>query len=305
MSKSEQFENAIEKALAFGEDNVELAEASLDKVKRRLNMREERYDSNMSIINRIFKHNLNKTAAAVCTLAVVIAFSVSVIQPVRAFTREGIDNIKTLVYDIFRSSDGTYVAVEVPYAEPQKPVTKNTDVEAARSDSKRLEEYLSKNTMPSSLEGGYVFSNQGYSRYDTGSGSILAISSASGDFSTLPWDDTQAVSKWYRKGNSSILLSLSTVDIPFVTDSKGETLKGDNQKEIKIGNRTVIYAEYPGARFPIVEDCEDRTQKPDIKVLHTLKWEHSGIYYTLYNFEGDLSLDVLKDAAESVIENLK
>ncbi len=121
----------------------------------------------------------------------------------------------------------------------------------------------------------------------------------------------ETVTTFYAKEKSQIVLELSHMDFPFALNSSQKQIEGDNKKSLSIGDITATYAEYLGVRYPIKEvdgpgkGDEDRTQKPTITLLHTIKWKQNGVYYTVYDFNGDLSLEELNTAVATVIENMK
>ncbi|HOV28018.1 MAG TPA: hypothetical protein PK566_16890 [Pseudobacteroides sp.] len=87
----------------------------------------------------------------------------------------------------------------------------------------------------------------------------------------------KTVSVFYSKAKSQIVLEISCFDTPFALNMKNERIAGDNKKSLSIGKITATYAEYPGIRYPIKNDTEDRSQKPDISILHTMG------YLTVYS----------------------
>jgi hypothetical protein len=298
MEKNNSFEASIKSALAFGEDKIELNTAYLKNVKLNLKMIKERKNFNMTGIKLFLNSQIKKAVIVVCTLAIIMAASITFIQPVKAFA----DNVKAMIYDVVKGDDGKYVAIKIPNEETktQTVTGKLPTIETSNTSS-------ANSKMPSTLTGGYQLYDQSETAYNPNGSNIIAVSTKQETKLSLklPAGWLPGASFWYRKASSVIIASENDYDCPQVINSKGEAVKGDNQKELTISGQSVVYAEYPDARYPYVKDTEDRTQAPSIHVSHTLLWNNNGKYYTLYDFNGDLTLDILKEAATSVIDSLK
>jgi hypothetical protein len=296
MINDKTFDNFVRKALSEGEDKVQLDTALIPEVKSRLILQKGRDKTNMSRIKNLTGTRFGKIAATCCSMVLVLALSFTFIQPVRAIGEKGIGKIKSMVYDVIKGKDGKYIAVKVPYTEPKKAGS------TTHSGEKKTiigEDLLLK--IPRTLAGGYSFDNQGFGNYDSKSGSLIMLSAKD----KVPDKFKEVVSVYYGKGKSQIVLEMSYLEIPFALNMKHEPISGDNKKSLAIGDIKATYAEYPGVRYPIKNETEDRTQKPNISILHTIKWKQNGVYYTIYDFNGDLSQNVLKAAAETVIQSMK
>lgn len=300
MNNNRTFDILIKKALSEGEDNIRLNLKLASEAKLRLMSEKER---NIKIMNRIklfSEFNLKNAAAVCCSIILLLVISFIFIPPVRAVG----ERVKTMIYDIVKGKDGKYVPVQVPYIEPEKrkKITCEGDGTAVKED------IILK--IPKNLAGGYTFSHQAFGLYNSETGSIIASSVKNGNWKKVYMKLNELVTTFYRRDKSIIVLGISCVDAPFSLNSRREIIEGDNKKDIFIGAMQASYAEYPGARFPVKWDAnrlageEDRTKKPVIKMLHTIKWKHNQLYYTMYDFNGDLSLEELKVAAATVIESM-
>ena len=204
-----------------------------------------------------------------------------------------------------KGKDGKYVAVHVPYREPQK---------ADNSNYKGVKKPVGEDIMskiPENLPGGYTLDNKALGCYDLKSDSMIMVSSSKGITKEFYDKFNETVSSFYTNDNSQIVLEISYMEFPFALNSSQERIEGDNKKNLNFRDITATYAEYPGVRYPIKEvngsgnGNEDRTQKPTITVLHMIKWKQNGAYYTVYDFNGDLSQEELETAAAAVIESMK
>ncbi len=301
MNNDKTFDSLIREALSEGEDRAELNPALIPQVKSRLSSQKGRYKTNMNKINNIFGTRFGKVAGVCCCMTLVLALSFTFIQPVRAIGEKGIDKIRFMVYDVVKGNDGKYITVKVPYEEPKKTGSSMTAIPSG--EFKKITGLLSK--IPKTLAGGYTFDHKGVGGYDPESHSMIMLSLQDNTPEKLPDRLQEIVSSFYSRGKSQIVLNMSYFDAPFALNMKHELIEGDNKKNLTIGGITATYAEYPGVRYPLREDNEDRTQKPDISVLHTVKWKQNGVYFTVYDFNGDLSLEDLKAAAATVIKNMK
>ena len=305
MNNGKEFDYLIKKALSEGESKIQLEPCLPSEVKNRLNLQKGRSKTDMSKIKNIFGTRFGKAAAVCCSMVLVLTISYTFVQPVRAFSKEGMEKIKSMVYEVIKGNDGKYVAVRVPYHEPQK--SGNNSYEGVKKPVGM--DLISK--IPESLAGGYTLDNQALGSYEPKSNSMIMISSANGISKDLYDKYNETVSAFYCKDNSKIVLEISYMNFPFALNSSQERIDGDNKKNLSIGDVKAIYAEYPGVRYPILEaygpdsEIEDRTQEPTITILHTIKWKQNGAYYTVYDFNGDLSQQELEAAAATIIENMK
>jgi hypothetical protein len=305
MNNGKEFDYLIKKALSEGENKIELDPCLSSEAKSRLITQKGRDKIDMSRIKNIFGTRFGKAAAVCCSTALVLTISFTFVQPVRAVGKESIEKIKSMVYDVIKGKDGKYVAVKVPYQEPKK-----AGINAYEGVKKAVgEDLISK--IPKKLAGGYTLDRQALGCYDYKSDSMIMVSSKDGMQKELYNKFNETVSSFYCKESSKIVLEISYMNFPFALNSNKELIEGDNKKSLSLGDISATYAEYPGVRYPIKEvdgpgnGYEDRTQKPSITVLHTIKWQQNGAYYTVYDFNGDLSQEVLKAAAETVIEKMK
>ena len=299
MNKNEYLENSIKEALAYGEEEIKLNSASLIKAKNRLRMKEEKGEIIMSNKNKGFSLGMKRTAAVVCSLAIVAAGSITFIKPVRVFAKD----VKAMVYDVIKGDDGKYTTVKVPAAQTKAP---EKDIKVPQLEKK---EENSKE-MPKTLNGGYEFKYESPFCYNLNNHSTLSVGDK-GDKKEMrkfkPADGWKTgINNFYKNASSTIIVATCEIDMPFLFNTNGEAAKGDNEKQLTIGGINVIYGEYPNARYPIVNDVEDRTQKPiSVTTSHTLKWEQNGTYYTMFDHESNLGLETLKAAAETVIGSMK
>lgn len=305
MKQNNDFETSIKSALTHGEDKMILNTALLDRVKFNLKMENGKKDINMLQRNRFSRIDIKKGVIAVCAVAVVTTASATFIKPVGAFAAK----IKTMIYDVVKGDDGKYVAIKIPYEEPE---VKTMVGELPSVDDSNTN--IIKSKMPLTLSDGYELYSQSSVAYNPKNSNMLSISKKPSNdlFASAPapslklpegWKD--GTDYWYKKAASTIVVSENNFNCAFVSNTSGVPLKGDNKKEITIAGQSLTYAEYPDARYPYVKDNEDRTQAPSIHVAHTLMWTANGKYYTMYDFNGDLSIETLKPAAETVINNLK
>lgn len=305
MNNSKEFDYLIKKALSEGENKIKLDPFLSPEVKNRLIAEKGRSKIDMSRLKNIFGTRLGKVAAVCCSTALVLTISFTFVQPVRAVGIGSIEKIKAMVYDVIKGKDGKYVAVKVPYEEPKK--VGNTEYEGVRKAVGK--DLISK--IPKNLAGGYTLDHQALGNYDSKTDSMIMASSKDGMTKELYNKFNETVSSFYCKESSQIVLEISYMDFPFALNSNKERIEGDNKKSLSFGDITATYAEYPGVRYPIKEvdgpgdGNEYRTQKPSITVLHTIKWQQNGAYFTVYDFNGDLSEEELKAAAATVIENMK
>jgi hypothetical protein len=305
MNSSKVFDYLIKKALSEGENQIKLDPFLSPEVKSRLITEKGRSKIDMSTIKNIFGTRFGKTAAICCSTAIVLTISVMFVQPVRAVGIGSIEKIKAMVYDVIKGKDGKYVAVKVPYEGPKK--VGNTEYKGVKKAVGK--DLISK--IPESLAGGYTLDHQALGSYDSKTDSLIMASSKDGMTKELYNKFNETVSSFYCKGSSQIVLEISYMDFPFALNSNKERIEGDNKKSLSFGDITATYAEYPGVRYPIKEvdgpgeGDEDRTQKPSITVLHSIKWQQNGAYYTVYDFNGDLSQEELAAAAATVIEKMK
>ncbi len=302
MNKNRTFDVLVKKALSEGEDNIRLNLKLASEAKLRLMSDEKRNITIMNRINIFSEFNFKKAAVVFCSIIFMMIFSFTFISPVRAVGKK----VKTMIYDIVKGKDGEYVPVQVPAVEPEEReiLSYEGNVTAVSKD------VILK--IPANLAGGYTFSHQGFGRYDAETGSHIGGGSKPGEGN---WEDlynkfNQNVSTFYHKNNSVIVLTISCMDSPFVLNSRYEIIDGDNKEDFFINTIQAEYAEYPAARYPINWDAdhkagdEDRTRKPTIRMMHTIKWEYNGLYYKVYDFNCDLDQEELKPAAESVIESM-
>ena len=299
MNKDEYLESSIKEALVYGEDKIKVNNTSLIKAKNRLRMEKGREEVIMRNRNKGFTLGMKKTAAVICSLAIMATASVTLIKPVRAFANE----VKAMVYDVIKGDDGKYTIVKVS---PPQSKTSEKDIKAPS-----LEETSSKETeMPKALKGGYQYEHEAIYCYNVNTKVSVAIGKLDTEKAKIKFKEADGwkngMSYDYKKGSSTIIVNVCNIETPFLLNSKFEEVKADNEKQLTIGGINVIYAEYPDARYPIVNNVEDRTQPPiSVKTAHTLKWQHNGKYYTLFDFTNDMNLDNLKDAAESIIDSIK
>jgi len=305
MNNGKEFDYLIKKALSEGENMIELDPCLASEVKRRLISQKGRNKIDMNRIKNIPGTRFGKAAAVCCSMILVLALSFTFIQPVRAIGEKGVGKISVMVYDFMKGKDGKSIIIKVPYEETKKKGN-NTYNGIEKAIGKDL---LSK--IPKNLAGDYMFDHQALGCYDNKSDSMIAVSAKDGMPKELKDKFNETVTTFYSKEKSQIVLDLSYADYPFCLNSRHEVIEGDNVKSLSIGDITATYAEYPGVRYPIKEvggpggGYEDRTQKPAITVLHTIKWKQNGAYYTVYDFNGDLSQEELKAAAATVIEKMK
>lgn len=76
-----------------------------------------------------------------------------------------------------------------------------------------------------------------------------------------------------------------------ITDEPGFLRGGDAVKEVKLGAKTAYVSE-----FPVVEAGDE----PTVRAGHTLKWEDSGLVYTLQDVDGQLVPEEMLKIAESI-----
>lgn len=299
MNKSKDIDYLIKKALSEGESKVELCPNLISEVKGKLNLQKERNVTDMSKTKTLKGIRLGKTAVY-CSMALVLTLSFVFVQPFRVAGKESIEKIKSMVYEVIKGKDGKYVAVKVPYREPQK-----ADGNIYEGTKKPIEQDLI-SKVPESLAGGYTLDHQALGYYDSKSASMVMVSSQNGITKELYDKFNETLSSFYIKDGSKIVLEISYMDFPFALNNRKERIEGDNKKVISFGDVTATYAEYPGIRYPISQNDgnEDRTQEPTITVLHTIKWKHNEVYYTVYDFNGDLSLEELEAAAATIIERM-
>ncbi|WP_010246428.1 hypothetical protein [Acetivibrio cellulolyticus] len=304
MNNSKDFDYLIKKALSEGENKIELDPCLTSEVKSRLISQKGRDKIDMNRIKNILGTRFGKVAAVCCSMVLVLTVSYTFVQPVRAASKESIEKIKSMVYDVIKGKDGKYVAIKVPYREPQKE-----DNNAYEGVKKAVgKDLISK--IPENLAGGYTLDHQALGCYDLKSDSMIMVSSKDGMTKELYDKFNETVSSFYCKEKSQIVLEIAYMDFPFALNSSREHIEGDNKKSLSFGDITATYAEYPGVRYPIKEidgpgnGDEDRTQKPEITVLHTIKWKQNDAYYTIYDFNGDLSEEELESAAATVIEKM-
>lgn len=300
MNNGKTFDYLIKKALSEGENKVELNPRLASDVKSRLISEKGRYSINMGKIKNITGTRFGKAAAVCFSMMLVLVLSFTFIQPVRAIGEKGVGKISVMIYDFVKGKDGKSIIIKIPGDEAKKKVN-NTYQGMEKAIGKDL---LSK--IPKSLAGGYTFDNQALGCYDNKSDSMIAVSAKDGMPKELKDKFNETVTTFYNKGKSQIVLDLSYADYPFCLNSRHEVIGGDNIKSLSIGDIAATYVEYPGVRYPIEHrgGNEDRTKKPSITVLHTIKWTQNGAYYTVYDFNGDLSLEELKTAAATVIESV-
>lgn len=305
MNNGKEFDYLIKKALSEGENKIKLDPCLTPVVKSRLITEKGRDEIDMNRIKNIFGTRFGKATAVCCSTVLVLTISFTFVQPVRAVGIGSIEKIKSMVYDVIKGKDGKYVAVKVPYQEPQK--VGNTEYEGVKKAVGK--DLVSK--IPESLAGGYTLDHQALGCYDSKTDSMIMVSSKDGVTKELYNKFNETVTSFYCKESSQIVLEISYMDFPFALNSNKERIEGDNKKSLSFGDITATYAEYPGVRYPIKEvdglgnGDEDRTQKPSITVLHTIKWQQNGAYYTVYDFNGDLSQEELEAAAATVIEKMK
>ncbi|OPZ86863.1 MAG: hypothetical protein BWY74_03536 [Firmicutes bacterium ADurb.Bin419] len=303
MNNGKDFDNLIKKALSEGENKIELDQSFISEVKNRLISQKGRDNIYMNRIKNILGTRFGKVAAVCCSMVFVLTISYTFVQPVRAASKESIEKIKSMVYDVIKGKDGKYVAIKVPYQEPQKKDNQYEGVKKAVGN-----DLISK--IPEELAGGYTLDHKALGSYDSKSDSMFMVTTKDGMTKELYDKFNETVSSFYCKDKSQIVLEISYMDFPFALNSGRERIEGDNKKRLSFGDIAATYAEYPGVRYPIKEvdgqgnGDEDRTQKPEITVLHTIKWKQNEAYYTIYDFNGDLSEEELKTAAASVIEKM-
>ncbi|NLD35339.1 MAG: hypothetical protein GX654_00540 [Desulfatiglans sp.] len=309
MNNNRSLDYLIKKALTEVEETATLDTGLLSEVKSRL-LKEGRDTEIMAKI-KFFSHtSIGRAATISCSVIIVFLFSFIFIQPVRAVAEKGIEKVRSMIYDVIKGEDGKYVAVKVPKPEPGDLGPINyTGVKKAVA-----KEIIAR--IPESLAGGFMLSSRALGYTDTSKG--LALSRSVPDpadykehekFNEIYEKFNERVSAIYKKYNSWIALSISHFDTPFASNSKREEFEGDNKRTICLGAIQATYAEYPGARYPIVEVAdqggyEDTTKEPIINIYHTIKWEQNGLYFTVFDLSHDLSLEELQIAATSVVESM-
>jgi hypothetical protein len=301
MNNNRSLNLLIKKALTEGEETAELDTGLLSEVKSRL-LKEGRYIKIMEKIKFFTHTSIGRAATVSCSVIIVFAFSFIFIQPVRAVAEKGIAKVKSMIYDVIKGEDGKYVAVRVPEIDPK---------DMGKINIKGVEKAVEKEIIakiPKSLAGGYKFSDQSLASYDASTGSIIGGSVSDPIDEKTYKKFNEIVSTSYKKDNSMISLSVSHLDIPFASNSRREIFEGDNKRTIYIGAVQATYAEYPSARYQYKMVTgggnEDRTKEPVINIVHRINWEQNGVYYSIYDFTHDLSMEELKIAAESVIESM-
>ncbi len=310
MNNNRSLNYLIKKALTEGEETAALDAGLLSEVKSRI-LKEGRYIKIMEKIKNFSHTGIGRAATISCSVIIVFLFSFIFIQPVRAVTEKGIEKVKSMIYEVIRGEDGEYVAVRVPKTDPE---------DRGRIHYGGVEKAVEKeiiNRLPEGLAGGYMLSSRSLGSFDSSTGSMISVSvkdpadeKAYEKLDELYEELNETVSGTYRKYNSLIVLSISHLDIPFVWNSKREVFEGDNKRTIYIGPLQAVYAEYPAVRYPIKEAAgnkggdEDRTKKPIINTVHTIKWEQNGLYFTVFDLSHDLSMEELQIAATSVVESM-
>lgn len=282
MNSETQFENLIKTALTDGEEKVVLDDALVERVKDRLKSEKRRLDSNMNIN---IMGLLRRPAAVICSLIVAAGLTVGFVQPIRVMAQQGVEKISSMIYVAFKGDDGKYKAVQVPY-----------DVTSVISVGKRTklnDDELSKEVgyrirIPSILGGGYVLKDR-----------------------SIVWQPDnmgkKEVRAYFSKKGSKLVLNIS--DQNFLMSDAREN--GDNGKEVQIAGQSLYYCEFPFPEYPFIKQGNggtfDATQKPKtIRTIHALTWEQNGVCYRLWDLDkGDLSLDILKEAVESIVNYQK
>jgi len=266
---TEQLDRLIKTSLANGESQIRLNEKNFEaiiaeyKIKRRLKM-------NKSVFSRPI---ILKGALPVFALTLLLGIAFIFVQPGQAIAEQ----VKSFIYNVVKTDDGKYNAVQVPYTESDKKgmVSRSLKDRGNAPDG-----------FPEKLEGGYVFSYASEGENLDNNSSFITIQ--------------------YKKGDVSLTLSYSAADSVMSADVNGNPYPADNVKETTIGNQTVVYGEYPFAHFPYTNDTEDRTQLPTIKTVHTLSWVKDGVYYKLYDVVGKaMTMDDLVQAATTIIQYTK
>ncbi len=79
-----------------------------------------------------------------------------------------------------------------------------------------------------------------------------------------------------------------------LTDDQRFLKGGDAIKEVKMGNKTAYWSEFP------VVNVGDRNAEPAVKAGHMLKWEDNGIVYMLRDNSSELSMDEMFRIAASI-----
>ena len=304
MNNYKSFDVLVKKALSEGDDRIQLNLDVVSEIKSRLTSQKSRHKTIMSRLSNFSGISFRKAEAICCSILFALILSFVFIPPVRAIGEKGIEKIKTMIYDIVKGKDGKYVAVKVPYIEPE-----NRKIMTYEGDGTAVSEDVILK-IPKTLAGGYTFSHQNFGLYDSTTGRQFAVPAENRKREGVDKKFNEFVTTFYRKEKSLLVLLISNIDTPFVLNSRHEVIEGDNIKNIPIGIIQATYAEYPGARYSIKEKAdhsggdEDRTKKPEIKLLHTLKWKYNDQYYTVYDSNGDLSFNELKTAAGTVIESM-
>jgi len=80
-----------------------------------------------------------------------------------------------------------------------------------------------------------------------------------------------------------------------ITDEPGFLRGGDAAKEVKLGGKTAYLSE-----FPVVVGSVGDGNEPTVRAGHMLKWEDSGLVYTLQDSSGQLTLEEMLRIAESI-----
>jgi hypothetical protein len=78
-----------------------------------------------------------------------------------------------------------------------------------------------------------------------------------------------------------------------ITNEQGFLQGGDARQEVKVGDKTAYWCEYP------ITSINGKSSEPTVRVGHLLKWEAAGIVYTLRD-RGVITLDEMKKTAASI-----
>ncbi|MCX7922839.1 MAG: DUF4367 domain-containing protein [Clostridia bacterium] len=276
------FDNIIKSTLNKEVDNLNTAPGTLDKIKAGLSSEasQSKTFSNRKLVNPllILKSGFNKPAYALLSAVLVLTLTLTFFQPARAFAQEVISEISSMVYVVVKGDSGKYEPIQMP---AEKVTFGSASGEQTLLSDDELEKLVGfEIKVPSALAGGYTLDRTLlYEKDDT---------------------DKKFVSKHYSNSSSaSVILDISTDDKLFnsVMDF------GDNIKKLSLVDKFLYYYECPLPVYPEVNGKTDFTQKPlEIKVPHSLTWEHNGVYYNLSDVGiVSLSMDELLEVAKSIL----
>lgn len=285
MNRDRQLEKLIKRSLLQEVDNIEAGMIGLEKIKHKIYSREERKQQMMKRINHYlcdFKYKITRPAALVYIFAVAAIMLCTFSQPVKVMAQEGIKKVTSFVYIVVKGDTGKYESVQV--SSDKVKIATSTSSTTSLEDKDLAKEAGFEFNAPRTLEGGYELFNTAISRVDS-----------SGEVS---------IAKYYQKEETDLVLNITDQEHLLQYAQK----VGDNKKEIRLKNHTLYYCENPLPIYPLVEKngvtTNDITQKPkEIKVVHSLTWEYKGVYYHLSDMGNNISLDKLKNAANSVLNN--